>query len=99
MRSLVTAALTATALLASPAIASAAQYRAVPAAQPERTSYVTRDTLWKCTDDACVAGSGRSRPEVMCERIVKHVGKLTEFTAEGSPLDAKALAKCNARAR
>jgi hypothetical protein len=89
-------------LLVSPTVASAAPqgpyYVAAPAAAPTEASYVTRNTIWACNAQARVAGKAPDRAEVMCERIVKEVGKLASFTAGGSALDADALAKCNARA-
>jgi len=35
----------------------------------------------------------------MCELVVREVGTLNSFSANGTAFDADALAKCNARAR
>ncbi|TPG20368.1 hypothetical protein EAH87_07610 [Sphingomonas koreensis] len=97
------AAATATAaMLLTPTVGRAEQpgyYAAIPAAAPAKASLVTRDTLWSCTGGTCVAPKAGERPEVMCERVAKSVGKLTAFTAGGEALDADALDKCNAKAK
>ena len=74
-------------------------YTATPATAPTQTSYVTRDTIWSCTGGTCVANKAADRPEFMCARVVKVVGKLDAFSAGGAALDADALAKCNAKAK
>ena len=86
----------------SPAVAqarAAPYYTATPAAAPAETSYVTRNTVWACNGGVCTAGRAADRAEFVCQRIAKSVGKLDSFSADGAPLDATALAKCNGRAK
>jgi hypothetical protein len=74
-------------------------YVATPAAAPGEASYVTRNTLWSCDQGACVAQKAADRPQFVCERIARSVGKLDSFTAGEETFDADALAKCNAKAK
>lgn len=96
------AAAAAAAAVVSPAALQAQQpaayYAATPAAAPSEASYVTRDTIWSCGGGVCTAKRAADRPQFICERIAKSVGKLQSFTVAGEALDAKALAKCNAKA-
>jgi uncharacterized low-complexity protein len=75
-----------------------AYYSATPATAPTKASVITQGTLWKCTDGVCTAKKSTQRDSIMCELVAKQVGTLTTFTVAGAPLDADALAKCNARA-
>jgi len=85
---------------AAPAAAQSSRfYVATPAAAPAQASYVTRNTAWSCSGGVCVAQKAADRPQFVCERIAKSVGKLEAFTAGGEALDADALAKCNAKAK
>ncbi|MGN6270392.1 MAG: CC_3452 family protein [Sphingomonas sp.] len=77
----------------------AAYYTATPTAAPAEASYVTSNTIWSCNGGTCVAQKAADRPQFVCERIAKSVGKLDSFSAGGEALDADALAKCNAKAR
>ncbi|MBY8828287.1 CC_3452 family protein [Hephaestia mangrovi] len=102
IRTLSLAALVAAAAMVSPAAAqarAAGYYTAIPAAAPSEASYVTRNTLWSCNGGTCVAQKAADRPQFVCERIAKSVGKLDSFSAGGEALDADALAKCNAKAK
>lgn len=96
------AALAGAAAFVSPAVAQArgaTYYIATPAAAPAQASYVTRNTLWSCNGGVCTADKAADRPDFVCQRIAKSVGKLESFSAGGSALDADALAKCNAKAK
>jgi len=77
----------------------AAYYTATPTAAPAETNYVIRDTIWSCNGGTCIAGKAGDRPQFVCERIAKSVGKLESFSAGGEALDPDALAKCNAKAK
>ncbi|RYD59589.1 MAG: hypothetical protein EOP60_02070 [Sphingomonadales bacterium] len=74
-------------------------YSATPASAPSKTSLVTRSTVWKCGEGVCVAPKANARDNIMCELVVREVGALTAFRANGGDFDADALAKCNAKAR
>ena len=74
-------------------------YSATPVTAPAKSSVVTRTTVWKCGEGTCVASKATSRDTIMCELVVREVGALQSFSANGTAFDADALAKCNARAR
>ena len=83
------------------ATAASAQgyYSATPAVAPAKSSVITGGMLWKCDGGACTAAKGNSRDGIVCEQVVKRVGVLTTFSANGAAFDTAALAKCNARAK
>ena len=97
--------LTAAALVATSALAPAfaaetsAYYAATPVAAPAKTMLITSGTVWKWNETAYTASKGPQREGIVCEMIAQRAGKLTAFTVAGQPLDADALAKCNARAK
>lgn len=70
-------------------------YRAELAAPAQPGKTVASGQVWNCTDTACVAGKGTSRPAIVCARLVKQVGPVASFVANGKALEADALAKCN----
>lgn len=74
-------------------------YSVTPAVAPTKASVITGGMLWKCDGTACIAGRGGSRDAIVCEQVVKRVGALASFSANGAAFDASALAKCNARAK
>ncbi|MCW3846331.1 hypothetical protein OF829_03700 [Sphingomonas sp. LB-2] len=74
-------------------------YSATPVTAPAKTSVVTRSTVWHCGEGTCTASKSTSRDAIMCELVVREVGTLQSFSANGTAFDADALAKCNARAR
>ena len=73
-------------------------YSATPVAAPSKTSVITSGTLWKCVDGVCGAQKSTQRDVIMCQLVVQRVGVLSDFSVAGTPFDAAALAKCNARA-
>lgn len=83
------------------ATAASAQgyYSVTPAVAPTKASVITGGMLWKCDGGICTAGRGSSRDGIVCEQVVKRVGALTSFSANGAAFDTAALAKCNARAK
>lgn len=74
-------------------------YAATPATAPEKHSLVTRSTVWKCGEGICTASKANARDPIMCELVVREIGALTAFRANGTDFDADALAKCNTKAR
>jgi uncharacterized low-complexity protein len=74
-------------------------YAATPATAPTKASLVTRSTIWKCGEGSCTAAKANARDNIVCELVVREVGKLDAFSANGTAFDADALAKCNAKAR
>ena len=97
----VAAAAAATVALASAGFAQTARgyYAATPVTAPEKTSLVTRSTIWKCGEGVCVAGKANARDNIVCELVAREVGQLSAFRANGTEFDAEALAKCNTKAR
>uniref|UniRef100_UPI0035CB36E2 CC_3452 family protein n=1 Tax=uncultured Sphingomonas sp. TaxID=158754 RepID=UPI0035CB36E2 len=93
----------ASAALLAPFAATAAEtsgyYAATPVTAPAKTMLITNGTVWKWTATAFTANKGPQRDGIVCEMIAQRAGKLSSFTAAGQPLDADALAKCNARAK
>ena len=91
-----------TALAASSLFASAASagyYNATPVAAPAKPSLIAGSMMWKCDGGACTAAKATSRDAIVCEQVVKRVGALTTFSANGTAFDDATLAKCNARAK
>ena len=90
------------ALIPAAGIAQAAPhgyYAATPVTAPEKASLVTRSTLWKCGEGVCTAAKANARDTIMCELVVRELGELSAFRANGADFDTEALAKCNAKAR
>jgi uncharacterized low-complexity protein len=74
-------------------------YAATPVSAPAKASLVTRSTIWKCGAGACTAAKANARDNIMCELLVREVGKLSAFRANGTDFDAASLEKCNSKAR
>ncbi|WP_425230949.1 CC_3452 family protein [Sphingomonas sp.] len=102
-------ALTAAALVGTTMIAGTAHaqsigaaggyYVAVPAAQPTRTSLVTRETPWTLQGNAYVAARAPERDTALCDAVARSTGALASFSVSGRAFDADQLARCNAHAR
>jgi uncharacterized protein with FMN-binding domain len=74
-------------------------YTATPAAEPTKTSFLTRETMWKWRDGAFVANKSADRDIIVCSLVAQRAGKLTSFAVAGTPVDAATLEKCNAKAK
>ena len=85
------------ALAGSPALANP-HYLAEPAVKPATSKLVLRDTVWKCGDAGCAGSKSSSRPATVCAVLVRQVGSLRSFSANGEALSPQELEKCNARA-
>lgn len=84
----------------SPTEAHAAEggyYRAQLSAPAAKTSTVAAGLVWKCAETSCAATKGTSRPAIVCARLVKEVGPVANFTADGKALEAAELARCNGK--
>ena len=91
-----------TALAASSLFASAAgagYYNAKPVAAPSKPSLIAGSMMWKCDGGVCSAAKATSRDAIVCEQVVKRLGAVSTFSANGAAFDEAALAKCNARAK
>ncbi len=87
------------ALLSAPALASASHYHAQPIEQPADARLIARDTIWKCGASGCTSPRSGSRPAIVCASLVRKVGALRSFSADGPRFDAQELENCNRRAR
>lgn len=82
------------------ALAQSSGYYAATAVQaPQKASFVTQNTVWKCKDGVCSAPRTPSTDKVMCERAAARIGALSAFSVGGTAFDAAALEACNARAK
>lgn len=70
-------------------------YRAELAAPAGEARAIASGVAWSCTDTVCAAGKTTSRPVVVCARLVKQVGPVESFVADGEALNEEDLARCN----
>ena len=70
-------------------------YRAelVQPAKAART--IAGNQVWSCTDTVCTAPKGIDRPLRVCRDLNRKTGDIASFTADGKPLEADDLARCN----
>lgn len=87
------------AMLSTPALAAAPAYHADPLVKPAEDRVLARGSVWRCGDDGCVTSGATSRAAVMCTLLVREVGALRSFSADGRAFAAEALQSCNERAR
>ena len=87
------------ALLSAPAFAAGPYYSAEPVAAPSQQRFVARENVWRCGDAGCTSARSTSRPEIVCATLVRQIGALRSFSADGRAFDAEALQSCNSRAR
>ena len=89
--------LTAALLLAAPAFAS--NYVASLQAPAKASKLISSDRMWSCVGTSCAAGGEATSPaKRICSRLVKEVGPLSAFTAQGRDFSADELTACNASA-
>lgn len=70
-------------------------YRAELAAPAAQARPIASGVAWSCSDTACAASKGTSRPVVVCARLAKQVGPVASFVADGKALSEEDLARCN----
>ncbi len=93
----IVAMIAATSLFAVPALAGS--YAAKPLAAPVAKTIVGKDISWSCGAGSCRGSTESSRPLVLCQDLAKRAGRIESFVADGHPLAADDLAKCNASAK
>ena len=93
----VAAIIAAATLFAAPAFAGS--YVAKHIEAPTTKSIVGKNIAWTCASGACRGSTEASRPLVLCQDLAKRAGRIESFTADGRPLSADDLAKCNASAK
>lgn len=91
------AALLVAATLAAPAFAGT--YSAKPVSAPAAGKIIGKDISWACTANGCRGSTEQSRPLVLCQDLAKRAGRIESFVANGQPLSAEQLDKCNAYAK
>ena len=84
-------------LIATPALASS--YSAKPVAAPEAAKIIGKDISWACSTNGCTGSTEASRPVILCQDLAKHAGRIESFLADGKPLSADQLEKCNSAAK
>lgn len=84
------------ALAAAPALAT--NYSAKPIA-PAGQKVIARDVVWACGPAACQGSTNESRPAIICQSLVKKVGRLETFIANGRAFGTAELDRCNAAAK
>ena len=70
-------------------------YRVELAAPAAQARPIASGVAWSCSETACAAGKGTSRPVVVCARLAKQVGPVASFVAGGKALSEEDLARCN----
>jgi hypothetical protein len=79
--------------------AFAANYVASLQVPATATKLISSERMWSCNGVVCVAGGdASSAAKHICSRLVKEVGPLSGFTAQGKVFAADELAECNASA-
>ena len=84
------------ALFAAPALAGT--YSAKPIAAPSQAKLIGKEVSWTFRAGAYHGSTDASRPQIICQDLAKRAGRLESFTADGQPLSAAELDKCNAKA-
>lgn len=79
--------------------ALAASYSAKPVAAPAETKIIGKDISWTCSADGCSGSTEASRPIILCQDLAKRAGRIESFLADGKPLSAEQLGKCNSAAK
>ena len=92
----IASALAVAALAAAPAFAT--NYSAKPTV-PATAKVVARDVVWACGPAACQGSSQDGRPAIVCQSLVKKVGRVESFVANGRAFAAADLDRCNAAAK
>ncbi|MEP3756840.1 MAG: hypothetical protein ABJM58_09110 [Alteripontixanthobacter sp.] len=83
--------------VATPVLArdSGVYYRVELAQSATETRAIAAGVAWSCQGSTCVAKKASSRPVNACKKLVRELGAVASFSANGKPLSAEKLAKCN----
>ena len=84
-------------LVAAPGLAGT--YSAKPVATPENAKIIGKDISWACGANGCTGSTEASRPVILCQDLAKRAGRIESFIADGKPLPADQLDKCNSAAK
>lgn len=77
----------------------ATTYRVTLAEATDERTPVIRNAAWMCNGTECATESARSGPANSCVHLVRELGAVTAFLADGEALSEEELSECNARAR
>ena len=86
------------ALVSTPALA-AGDFEAQPVTRPAHDRFVAGDNIWRCSEAGCWSARNGARPALVCWALVRAVGPLRSFSADGRAFDAASLEACHRRAR
>ncbi len=75
-----------------------AYYTATLATAPDAPRAIAGSLVWNCSGTTCSAPRGTSRPAIVCARLVRELGPVTAFVANGQALVGADLERCNAAA-
>jgi hypothetical protein len=78
---------------------SGGYYVATPAAQPAKSTLITRSTAWSLRGTNYVAARAPERDLTLCQMVARKTGELSSFAVAGKAYDADQLAKCNGVAK
>lgn len=70
-------------------------YSAEFAAPAAKDGAIIGGVAWQCAGTKCIAAKASSRPVMICKRVVRELGAVTNFTAGEKALEAADIAACN----
>ncbi|MBK5264788.1 MAG: hypothetical protein JJE34_06075 [Alphaproteobacteria bacterium] len=85
-------------MTAGPALAQTGPYYRAELTQPVAAKQIVeKGLLWSCSTQTCLAGESNSRDTIVCSALVRKLGPVNAFSANGKYFDEKKLADCNSR--
>ncbi|WP_156169991.1 CC_3452 family protein [Aurantiacibacter luteus] len=79
-----------------PAAADGPYFRAELAAPTQQARAIAGGVMFQCHDTTCLAGRSGHRPLRVCRQLVREVGAVTAFSADGEAFSEDEIARCNA---
>ena len=73
---------------------SGAYYRATLQQPVEKRTEIIRGGTFICSGTVCVGTKARSRPELVCKKLVGEFGPVASFSVAGKDVDEATLASC-----
>ena len=78
------------------AAADGPYFRAELAAPTQESRAIAGGILFQCRGTTCLAGRSGHRPLRVCRQLVREVGAVVAFSADGEAMSEEDLARCNA---
>ena len=78
------------------AAADGPYFRAELAAPTQESRAIAGGVLFQCRETSCLAGRSGHRPLRVCRQLVREVGRVIAFSADGEAMGEEELARCNA---